>query len=33
MNDSRLEAQYLNSNAGTNEADPLDRLRVMAERD
>ena len=33
MNDPRLEAQYLNSDAGTNDADPLDRHPVIAERD
>jgi hypothetical protein len=30
MNDSRIEAQYLNSDAGTNDADLLDRHTVLA---
>jgi hypothetical protein len=30
MTDARIEAQYLNSDAGTNDADSLDRQAVLA---
>jgi hypothetical protein len=33
MNDSRIGAQYLNSDAGTNDADSLDRYTNWQERD